>query len=119
MQNVRKFKLEQVSRGVRQTVPNITQCEIWRHWEGLTKPGEDSVAEISLTPNLFMKKSQKISYKQAKKVRTVPSSEVVTAELIITYFEGEATLMLRSEAEVIFGQLLPEYLEDQKKEARK
>jgi len=116
---VRKFNLEQVSRGVRRTVPNIVQCEIWRHWESLTKPDEDSVAEISLTPHLFMKKSQKISYKQAKKVRVMPSSEVVTADLIVTYFDGEATLMLRSEAEEIFGQLLPEYLEDQKKEGKK
>ena len=77
------------------------------------------MVEISLTPHLFMKKSQKISYKQAKKVRVMPSSEVVTADLIVTYFDGEATLMLRSEAEEIFGQLLPEYLEDQKKEGKK
>ena len=111
---MRNFENQNITRGVKQSIPNIVQYETWQHWESMTKPDVDSVSEVNLTPHLFNSKAQRIAIKQAKKVRVVQTSEVVTADLIVTYFDGEATMMLRSEAEEIFGQLLPEYLDEQK-----
>lgn len=110
---VRVFDNERISRGVRQTIPNIVQYEVWQHWESLTKPNEDSVMAVSLSPNMFNRRSQKICIKPAKKVKTFPTTQTVTAELIITYFDGEATMHLREEAEKIFGHLLEESLADE------
>lgn|GEM_PF-2412545 len=113
---MRKFNKQQVSRGVRQTVPNIIQCEVWRRWESVTKPDADSVAVIELAPHVLRTGMQKIVINPPKKVFSLRTVQTVEADLIITYFDGEATLMLRREAEEIFGHFLPEYLEEQKKE---
>ncbi len=113
---MRKFDLERVSRGVRQNVPNILQCEVWKHWESVTKPDTDSVAVIELSPHVLRAGMEKIVINPPKKVFGLRTAETVEADLIVTYFDKEATMMLRSEAEEIFGHLLPEYLEEQKKE---
>lgn len=109
---MRIFENQNITRGVKQSIPNIIQHEIWEHWESVTKPGEDSVVEVSLLPHLFNHKAERIAIRRPRRVRVVHTNEIVTAELIITYFDGVATMLLRGEAEKIFGDLLTEYLHE-------
>jgi len=109
---MRNFDNERITRGVRHTIPNIIQHEVWKHWERVINPDKDSVVEVSLTPHLFMRKAQRIAIKQIKGVSVVPTNQAVTASLIITYFDGEATMLLYEEAEEVFGHLLAESLAD-------
>lgn len=103
--------IENVTRGVRESIPNIIQIEIWKNWEKVVDIKRDSVIHVKLQKHKVMDATQRIVYsegfhKSVKNVRT--EFAVDNVELVITYFDGEATLLLLDEAYQIFGDLITE-----------
>ncbi len=101
-----KISAQFVSRGVRKVVPNIAAIEVWHVWEKLADPTKDDVYFAELAPHRFSKNTQRIAFPKNKKVVGFRTINPVEAQLVITCFDGEATMMLREEADEIFGENL-------------
>ena len=56
--------IENVSRGVRDSIPNILQIEIWKHWEKIINTKRDSVIHVKLQKHKIMDGTQRIVYSE-------------------------------------------------------
>ena len=110
--NSRPVFKQSVSRGIRQNIPNITQCEVWRGWETYVNPNTDGIMEVNLSHHMFSKNTQRMAFKPPKRVKSFMTSEIVDEEIVITFFRNEATMMLKDEAVAIFGEKLADYLKN-------
>ncbi len=99
------------SRGVRAKISPIIWNEVWNVWEKYADLEHDSVEVVKMQKHVwvFGATFQGMQFVQLRKNITFRTCFATIEDLVITYFDGEALMMLYSEALEIFGDRIREF----------
>lgn len=100
-----------VSRGVRETVHNLVQGEIWNSWEQVRESQgapEDCMSFVELRTDKLTPKKQHIIFAGTSWVFHMSTNVGTNVTLVIVSLDNEEVLMLQEEAKQVFGQLVKE-----------
>lgn len=100
-----------VTRGVRETVHNLVQGEIWNSWEQVKESQgatEACMSVVELRTDELPPKKQHIIFAGTSWVFHMPTNVGTNATLVIASLGDEEVLMLQEEAKHVFGEITKE-----------
>ncbi len=102
--------IKAISRGVRAKVSPLVYNEVWNVWEKYADLEHDSVEVVKMQKCVWITGTtfQGVRFVQLRKDITFRTCFATVEDLVITYFDGEAIMMLYSEALDIFGDMIRE-----------
>ncbi len=106
-----KALIKSISRGVRAKVSPLVYNEVWNVWEKYADLSHDSVEVVKMQKCVWITGTtfQGMRFVQLRKDITFRTCFATVEDLVITYFDVEAIMMLYSEALEIFGDMIREF----------
>ena len=95
-----------VTRGTRQRVPDIIANEVWRIWRKKADPSRNPVSFVRLSQHRLLEHTQSIVFIKENVSAIFRTAAITEDDLVIVCLDGEATMLLLEEAELIFGENL-------------